>query len=620
MIGAARPDPARTDPRIARLVSWLAAATALSFALLVPAAYFITGDVRIQARLDAQAAIGATAISDLAMRNPDLWTFENARIRGMLAQLIGEEASRIRVFAVNGQKVAELGAAQPKPILTARRTVYDSGMAVGMLEVAESGRPLAVSTAAVALFALLAAACVFAVLRLLPLRLLDRALSRAAFLATHDALTGLPNRALFRDRLDQALARLHRAGGMVAVLYIDLDRFKAVNDTLGHGAGDQLLRQVAMRLSANLRETDTLARLGGDEFAVIQLGDRHPADVEALAGRFIAALAEPFDLDGHHVSIGGSIGVAVRHQPGGAEARASELGAMLQEADLALYQAKAEGRGAYRFFEAAMNRHLLERRKLEADLREAIATGQFRLSYQPQFDLIDHHIFGAEALIRWLHPQRGEMRPDEFIPLAEETGLIVQIGEWALREACREAATWPQPLRIAVNVSPVQFRRPGFVETVRAALAETGLERGRLELEVTEGVLLSDTEETLDILGRLRALGASIAMDDFGTGYSSLGYLQKFPFDKIKIDRSFVRGLGKDPHALAIVSAVLGMARALGMRVNAEGVEMESQARILLAEGCDEVQGFLFSQPVPPESLRAMMATEATSQEASAVD
>jgi diguanylate cyclase (GGDEF)-like protein len=314
------------------------------------------------------------------------------------------------------------------------------------------------------------------------------------------------------------------------VLCLDLDRFKEVNDTLGHAAGDQLLHQVTQRIGAAVRETDTLARLGGDEFAIVQSGPQQPADVEALAVRLVAALAEPFNLGGHQALIGASIGVTLRDTTSvGLPGERLEVGTMLQEADIALYRAKAEGRATYRFFQTEMNQQLQERRSLEADLRLAIAEGQFRLHYQPQVGLAGRDIFGAEALIRWQHPQRGNVRPDEFIQLAEETGLIVQIGDWVLVEACREASTWPRPLRIAVNVSPVQFRKAGFVDSVRRALHDTGLEPARLELEVTEGVLLSDTEETLQTLGRLRGLGVSIAMDDFGTGYSSLAGVSSPP-------------------------------------------------------------------------------------------
>ena len=450
-------------------------------------------------------------------------------------------------------------------------------------------------------------AATFAVLRSWPLRLLRRALARSTHLATHDTLTGLPNRALFRDRLEQSVAWSRREGAALAVLYLDLDRFKEVNDTLGHAAGDRLLIGVTGRLRACVRETDTLARLGGDEFAIAQIGARQLADTEMLAQRLIDALDPAFDLDGNQVIVGVSVGIALRSVTDVMLSNV-DAGILLQEADMALYRAKEEGRGIYRFFAAEMNQKLLERRALEADILEAISNNQFRLHYQPQLDLARRKIVGAEALIRWHHPLRGEISPEAFIPLAEETGLIARIGEWVLHEACRQAALWPDLGCIAVNVSPVQFRRPCFVDQVKRALEQTGLEAARLEIEITEGVLLNETDETLATLRRLRGLGIAIAMDDFGTGYSSLGYLQKFRFDKIKIDRSFVQNLEADGHAAAIVRAVLRMSHALGIRVNAEGVEHEHQAVMLQEEGCEEVQGFLFSRAVDGAAFAELLA------------
>jgi EAL domain-containing protein (putative c-di-GMP-specific phosphodiesterase class I) len=322
--------------------------------------------------------------------------------------------------------------------------------------------------------------------------------------------------------------------------------------------------------------------------------------------RLLGIIARPIDLDGNQMVIGTSIGIAVT------EAGASDPTRLLQEADLALYQAKAEGRSGYRFFEAAMNERLQARRALEADLRQALAGGQFRMLYQPQVELGEDgdtpRVVGAEALIRWDHPTRGELSPDRFMPLTEENGLILPIGEWVLNEACAEAMTWPAPLRVAVNVSPMQFAHSGFVAAVERALAATGLPAERLELEVTEGILLSETDETVATLTRLRAMGVKLAMDDFGTGYSSLGYLRKFRFDKIKIDRSFVSHIGSDAEAAAIVRAIVRITHALGMRANAEGVETEEQVGMLRAEGCGEVQGFLFGRPMSAKSFAALIA------------
>ncbi len=420
---------------------------------------------------------------------------------------------------------------------------------------------------------------------------------RSAHQATHDSLTGLPNRGLFHDCLGHSLVWSRRHGGSLAVFYIDLDRFKDVNDTLGHAVGDRLLMDVAARLRGCLRESDTLARLGGDEFGILQVAALNLASIEVLGRRIVDELSGIFEIEDQQIVLSTSVGIAVRCE-NDLELLACDAGVLLQEADVALYRAKEEGRGTYRFFEPQMNANLQARRMLETDIREALAGGQFRLHYQPQIGLRERHIVGAEALLRWYHPRRGEVSPVDFIPLAEETGLIIEIGEWVLFEACRQASIWCQLERIAVNVSPVQFRRPGLVETVQQALRQADLAPERLEIEITEGVLLTETPETLSILHRLRKIGVSIAMDDFGTGYSSLGYLQKFRFDRIKIDRSFVCNLGSDDQASEIVRAVVRMSHAMGIQVIAEGVEQQHQVEILEDEGCEEVQGYLFGKPL----------------------
>jgi diguanylate cyclase (GGDEF)-like protein len=596
------------DASLSRIVTALAAVIALAVTVTLPAAYFLSAYDTRRAEITAEVKLAAAAVSQLASSNPDLWVHEDARIRGLLAMLgPPPETERRIVVSVDGRLVAQQGNELPPPVIAAASPVYDSGIIIGRVEIQRSQQELLFITGMIAALAGSLGAVTFAVLRSWPLRLLRRALARSTHLATHDTLTGLPNRALFRDRVERSLAWSRREGTALAVLYLDLDRFKDVNDTLGHAVGDRLLIDVAGRLRACVRETDTLARLGGDEFAVVQVGVRHLADTEMLAQRMIDALDRDFELDGGEIAVRVSIGIALRNTT---ELAMSDVdaGILLQEADMALYRAKEEGRGVYRFFALEMNQKLLERRALEADIVKALEQGQFRLHYQPQFDLADGQIVGAEALLRWHHPQRGEIPPDAFVPLAEETGLIWRLGEWVLREACRQTALWPDLRCMAVNVSPVQFRRPGFVEQVRHALQDAGLDPTRLEVEITEGVLLHETEETLRTLRRLRGLGVAIAMDDFGTGYSSLGYLQKFRFDKIKIDRSFVSGLQTDVHAAEIVRAVLRMSHALGIRVNAEGVEHEHQATMLREEGCEEGQGFLFSHPLPVAEFSAFLA------------
>jgi diguanylate cyclase (GGDEF)-like protein len=430
-----------------------------------------------------------------------------------------------------------------------------------------------------------------------------RSAAKIAHMALHDTLTGLPNRVLLNERLEHALSRVRR-GEIVATHIFDLDHFKTVNDTLGHPAGDKLLTTAADRLRTLVRETDTIARMGGDEFAIVQVGISQPADATSLAQRIISVVSEPYDIDGHQVVVGASVGIAV----GPADGTTPEQ--IIRNADLALYRAKGDGRGTYRFFEQEMDAQMQARRELESDLRKALAGGEFELYYQPVVDLASSAMTGLEALIRWRHPSKGMISPETFIPLAEEIGLIVPIGEWALRQACTRAAQWPSHLKIAVNLSPVQFRNPGLVQTIVGALASSGLAPERLELEITEAILLQDTETTLSMLYRLRELGVRIAMDDFGTGYSSLSYLQSFPFDKIKIDRSFVRDIAESSGSLNIVRAVAALAKGLGMTATAEGVETAQQLDTVRAEGCTEMQGYLFSRPLPAHEIEKLFLSQ----------
>jgi diguanylate cyclase (GGDEF)-like protein/PAS domain S-box-containing protein len=434
--------------------------------------------------------------------------------------------------------------------------------------------------------------------------------ARIAYMAHHDALTGLPNRVLFHQRLDEALVRVAPDGDSLAVLCLDLDHFKSVNDTLGHPIGDLLLRQVAERLGKCLRKSDMVARLGGDEFAIVQTPLPEPEEASRLARRLIETVSLPFDLDGHEAVVGASIGIALAPDDG------EDSDALLRNADMALYRAKSEGRGTSHFFEPEMDRRLQARRLLEIDLRKAYAQSEFELFYQPLVNLKSGRVSGFEALIRWRHPERGLVSPAEFIPVAEEIGLIVPIGEWVLHEACREAATWPGDIHVAVNLSPVQFRSRGIVQAVLSALGCSGLAPRRLELEITESVLLGETDLNIATLHQLRSLGVRIAMDDFGTGYSSLSYLRTFPFDKIKIDRSFVREMVERPDCVAIVRAVAGLGASLGIATTAEGVETVEQLERVRAEGCTEVQGYLFSAPRPASELAALLPLEAATSAA----
>ncbi len=429
-----------------------------------------------------------------------------------------------------------------------------------------------------------------------------QAAARIAFLARHDSLTGLANRAALREELERASAASQR-GESLALLCLDLDRFKPVNDTYGHAAGDELLRQVAQRLRACARKYDVVARMGGDEFAVVQRHAPQPLGASSLAQRIIDALSQPFEVDTHVVHIGTSIGIAIGPDDG------TDPQALQRSADLALYDAKSNGRGTHRFFEPQMNQRIDARRGLENDLRRAIAEQQFTLAYQPRFSLDPHGIVGIEALLRWNHPHRGVVSPADFVPLAEETGLIVPIGRWVLEQACRDALAWPAHVTVAVNLSAVQLLRGHALPDAMHALEVTGLPARRLEVEVTESAMLKDTAIVLSALHALRAKGVRIAMDDFGTGFSSLSHLRSFPFDHLKIDRSFVRDAPERADLRAIVRGVATLARGLRMQTTIEGVETPAQLEAVRPLGCDAVQGFYFARPMPAESLPALFVT-----------
>ena len=421
-----------------------------------------------------------------------------------------------------------------------------------------------------------------------------------AHMARHDSLTDLPNRMQFREQLARALARVSR-GERLGVLCLDLDSFKSVNDTLGHQVGDELLKAVANRLRGCVRETDTVARVGGDEFAIVQTGIDQATDTATLARRICDELRAPYDLLGHAVVVDASIGIAVAPYDG------TEPIELLKNADMAMYGAKTHGRGTYRFFEPEMDARMKARRTLELALRAALANGEFELYYQPLVDLQTDEVTCCEALLRWHHPERGMIAPAEFIPVAEEIGLIIPLGEWVLRKACTDAVLWPDDVKVAVNLSPIQVMSKNLVAVVVGALASSGLPACRLEIEITESVLLQNTELTLATLHQLRELGVKISMDDFGTGYSSLSYLRSFPFDKIKIDRCFISGLADGEDSRAIVQAIAGLARTLGIMTTAEGVETQQQLEQIKFFGCTEMQGYLFSPPRRVEDIARLL-------------
>jgi len=428
--------------------------------------------------------------------------------------------------------------------------------------------------------------------------------ARIQHMALHDALTGLPNRTLFRDRTHQAIHEASRYGTTSAILCLDLDNFKNVNDTLGHPAGDKLLAIVATRLKDIMRESDTVARLGGDEFAIVMhdVDEIHAAEI--IAQRIIESISEPFEIQSNQVVIGASIGISI------CDAQSTDPDDLIRNADLALYRSKYDGKNTYRFFEKAMDELAQARRLLENDLRTALSESHLELHFQPQINVGSRSICGFEALVRWHHPERGTVSPTEFVSLAEETGLIRQLGDWVLLNACQCAVKWSKPAKIAVNLSPAQFKRPGLIDYVAEVLKTTGLDPARLELEITETLLLHNPQEMLDMLFRLKGLGVRVAMDDFGTGFSSLGNLRSFPFDKIKIDRSFVADIGRNPEAAAIVRAVVGLGKSLGIETTAEGVETREQLAYLKIEGCSEIQGYYYSHARPDNQIDKLLNGE----------
>ena len=421
------------------------------------------------------------------------------------------------------------------------------------------------------------------------------------YLALHDPLCGLPNRNYFSERLQNVIKEVQRGGPSAAVFYLDLDHFKDVNDTLGHPVGDELIRNVTFRLSGTLRSEDLVARLGGDEFAVISQIGTDTATLQATAHRIISALCAPYSISGHNIVIGASIGIAI------IDKRTEGAADIMRYADMALYRAKNEGRNRACIYDAAMDADLSQRKLLEHDLRLAIEEDRLTLQYQPFVNASGEKILGVEALCRWIHPERGAIEPAKFIPIAEHSGLIIELGEWVIRRACIEAKEWPD-ITVAVNVSPLQFRRLDFVDVVERILEQTDMDPNRLELELTESTLLGNVETAEIAMHRLKALGVKLALDDFGTGYSSLAYLRRFPFDKLKIDRSFVRSIERAPDAAAIVHAIVGLGRGLGMKVTAEGVETAEQQLFLRAAGVHCMQGYRFGKPGSPTLISARLA------------
>lgn len=590
---AIMPDPSRQVSPTALSTGWLAAATALaSFAILLLSFAGLALDLRDRRRAKLESermrSLANAAVEGLLVCDGETIVSANSSFSGLSGiatdDIIGTDLSAI----LPARDVIVRLLDRPDQALEADLSRRDGGVIpveLIMRRVTYADKP-------------------HNVIAVRDLRDRKQAEERIHFLAHHDPLTGLANRASFDRRLDLEIESHRKTQQRFAMLCLDLDRFKEVNDIFGHSAGDHLLQKAAERLSSALDDGQMIARLGGDEFAVIMPGLRNPVQACRLAERLLQALegrqdGSPFDL----VSV--SIGIAV--YPDDAPSRAT----LLSNADAALYRAKKEGRGIYRFFESTMSDEVRERRMIEHDLRQAIEKNEMSIAYQPQTYIGTQEVTGFEALLRWNHPVRGEISPATFIPIAEESGVILKIGEWVMRESCREATNWGRPLKIAVNVSALQINNPNFVSLVQEILTRTGLAPDRLELEITEIVLIRDPDRALQTLTQLKNIGVSIAMDDFGTGYSSLSNLRNFPFDKIKIDRSFVRAIDINKQAATIVRAVLGLGRGLGLPVIAEGVETSGELAFLNAEGCREAQGYLFGHPAPIEAFRNVMHAEA---------
>ena len=575
------------------------------FELAIPRSEAATLHLKVEARaIGDLIAVAMTDVGDIKAREESFrLLFDNNPLPMWLV-----EPATARFVAVNEAAIAHYGYSREEFLAQRLCDLAEPGQAASIPEAEEAGlRRQRRADGSVIEVTLVERSLAFEGRPMLLGAAIDlterrRAEARIAHMAQHDALTGLPNRVLFMVRLTEAIAAHHREGTPAALLCLDLDKFKLVNDTLGHPAGDALLRQAARRIAGCLSPEDPVARLGGDEFAVL-LGGADLRAAEAVAERIAAALALPFSIQDQECHVGASIGIA--HLP----LHGTDPDILMRNADIALYRAKAGGRGGWRRFAADMDEAVRRRRRRETDLREALARGELSLAYQPVVESRSRRLAAFEALLRWQHPEEGAIPPGEFVPLAEETGLIGTIGAWVLQAACREAASWPGPIRVAVNLSPAQFRDGSLVRVVRRALDDAGLHPSRLELEVTESVLLAASEANVATLHALRRLGVRIAMDDFGTGYSSLSYLRAFPFDKIKVDRSFVQQIGESDHSEAIVKAVIGLGGSLGIVTVAEGIETAAQFEWLRAEGCDEVQGYWLGRPMPAAEARDLIAS-----------
>ena len=599
------------DSSVRQSITAIAYAVAIVVAVAVPIAHFLALYKFEQGALTTLTRAKAQNQSEQHInRNPALWRFEEHRLQQAVRLNSSESPADLRyaIRDLDGSPLS-LGAESPPawPVMVEVAPLHDSGQVVGYFQTERSLRDVLLATLMTALGSVLLAMAIAVALKTLPLRALRLSQERLAHMAHHDVLTGLPNRSLLNDRLDQAIRHCRRSAGSVTIVFLDLDNFKSINDSLGHKAGDQLLRTMAARMIECVRTTDTVARLGGDEFVIV-LFDQ-PAATENITSamqRLQAAISEPLQLEGHSIQVTASIGIAAF--PGDGDTGPL----LLMHADAAMYAAKAAGRDNFQCFTADLKVKANERLAMQEALLKASTKNQFFLVYQPQVDLESRQVFAVEALIRWMHPERGLVSPADFIPIAEASGLIVQIGDWVLRTACQQNRRWQDegmpPINVSVNVSARQFKDEAFVDRVAGALRDSGLDPQYLELELTESLIMQDINQAIATMHRLDAMGVKLSIDDFGTGYSSLSALKHFPVTRLKIDQSFVREVTDDENDKSIIRAVIAMGHGLNLMVIAEGVETREQLDFLRENQCDEVQGYLFSKPIQAAEIPKMLA------------
>ncbi|UVW29281.1 bifunctional diguanylate cyclase/phosphodiesterase [Massilia sp. H6] len=614
--------PDKSDSRLTKLIAAVAYSVAVLVTISIPSIYFaaqykdVTGSVR------TLSTIYGSLVTKAINKNPVMWRFEEHKLMALVEENAAADASFIRYAVLDLGRNPIVRSSQkplPWPVIDHEKELYDSTTLVGYYKVEQSIQPLLAKTMWALLGGAILGLLVALTLKYLPLRALMQSQQRLMHLAHHDVLTGLPNRALLNDRLEQAISHAKRYDRYVTVVFIDLDNFKHINDSLGHDTGDELLRQVADRLQRSVRGTDTVVRLGGDEFVII-LFDQ-PDQNEPVTGTIVRMrdkIAEPMHIGAQILQITPSMGIA--NYPGDGE----DVNTLLKNADAAMYQAKDLGRNNFQFYTHEMNRKMQERIFLKEGLVKALKGDEFVLVYQPQVDLRSKEIVGVETLIRWKHPERGLIPPVEFIPMAEETGMIVQIGAWVLHTACQQNKAWQDaglaPIKMSVNVSPRQFREKDFVACVKSVLESTKMEPRYLELEITESLIMDNVERAVVTMNELNAIGVQLSIDDFGTGYSSLSSLKHFPVARLKIDRSFVKGLPGDKDDNAIAMAVIALGHRLNLKIVAEGVETEQQLGFLCDNECDEMQGYHFSKPISAAEIFEMMtAARDTPHEAIAV-